>query len=116
MGSEKLLRTLQTFADKDNLYPMIFIFDHDENAIVSQVSGQGQIYKDWGNNVYSFAIPIPPQRNGFAGVSIEMYFSDDELLRSTSDDKRFFFTSEFTERTGRHIHDVSINYTKIGHF
>jgi DNA polymerase III delta prime subunit len=113
MGSDKLLKSIQTFSEKENPYPLVFIFDHDENSIVSQVSGQNNLFKDWGNNVFSFAIPIPPHRMGQNSICIEMYFQDEDLFKTNPEGRRFFLTSEFNEITGRHKNDTQISYSRV---
>ena len=52
--------------------PTIFIFDRDKEDIVSRLRDPSQPYKAWGNNVYSFAIPIPVHRTEQSGVCVEL--------------------------------------------
>jgi len=58
-GDKKLLQILKTYAEKPNNKPMLFIFDHDVDSTVKEVDDSDHEFKNWGNNVFSFSIPIP---------------------------------------------------------
>lgn len=109
MGGTKLRNSLQTFSDRKHDKPLIFIFDRDEQNIVTQVSGIDTPYRDWGNNVFSFAIPVPSHRQGHENISIEKYFTDDEIQRKDSHGRQLFLTSSFHEDSGKHQHDPTIH-------
>lgn len=36
-------------------------------------------YRNWGNNVFSFVLPVPPHRNDTPCVCIEHYYTDEEI-------------------------------------
>lgn len=58
----------------------------------------GSNYKSWGNNVYSFCIPIPSHRSTHNNISIEFYYTDAEI--QTIDpvtNRRLFFSNEVEE-------------------
>lgn len=77
---------------------IIFIFDHDKEYVVNEVM-DGKNYKNWGNNVYSFAIPVPESRKDKL-ISIEHYYTDDEIKRVQrirEIDCRLFMGNEFDE-------------------
>jgi hypothetical protein len=112
MGDTKLLQMCKTFAEHGNPKPMVFIFDNDNKEIKSQVISKGNLFKTWGNNVFSFAIPIPQHRVNHENISIELYFSDEELTVKDKNGRRLFFTSEFIEKSGKHKEDPKIN---LGH-
>jgi GTPase SAR1 family protein len=112
MGDQKLLDTCKTFARKRHTGPMLFIFDRDNEYIVKEVNDKYQSYKNWGNNVYSFALPIPTHRVGFKNLCMEFYFADEELKTQDSQGRRLFLTCEFNENSGKHNLDPTIN---VGH-
>lgn len=102
MGDDKLKKTCETFAKHKNTNPIVFIFDRDKENIIKDVSDPNNPYKSWGNNVYSFVIPEPNHRKGYTNISIEFYYSDEELLLTDSNSRRLYLTSEFIETSGKH--------------
>lgn len=101
MGDQTLLQRCQSFADRENPRPIIFIFDHDNHRVLRQILDEtDKSIKNWGNNVYSLALPIPKSRCQMRGMSIEFYFSDEDIC-TEFDGKRLFLSSEFSERSGR---------------
>jgi len=114
MGDHKLLQSCKTFAKRPNTVPMLFIFDRDNAIILKEVTDPIQEFKDWGNNVYSFAIPVPSHRIGCENVCIEFYFSDHALKTQDSHGRRLFITSEFNEKSGKNRLDASINVGSKG--
>lgn len=82
MGSSVLLEMCKSFSKFDTGRKYIFIFDCDEDKIISQVKGKGDCsYKDWGNGVFSFPLPIPEHRKG-KSICIEHLYTDDEIKTS----------------------------------
>ena len=57
----------------------IFITDRDDNLINKKMTSVDCEYKSWGNNVFSFIIPVPPHRKETPGICIEHLYSDDEI-------------------------------------
>lgn len=90
--------------------PLIFVFDRDNPQLVKEVEEKGSDFKHWGNNVFSFAIPLPSHRTGYENLSIEFYFSDTEIITNDSEGRRLFLSSEFIESSGRHVRDHTISY------
>ncbi len=80
----------------------IFVFDNDDRNITKDVTEKDNLYKSWGNNVFSFAIPIPNHRNDTPEISIELYYKDSEITRLDKSNRRIFLSSEFRSRSGRH--------------
>ncbi len=109
MGDSKLLQRCRTFAEHLNPIPMVFIFDHDKKEIIDQVMEKDSLFKSWGNNVFSFAIPIPVHRSNHDNISIEFYFSDQELRLCNHEGRRLFLTSEFIEKSGKHKDDPKLS-------
>ena len=59
--------------------------------------------------------PIPTHRLNHKFITIEHYYSDDELKTKDENGRRIYLSSEFT-KTGRHLIDKNLrhgNYTKI---
>lgn len=79
MGDTSLQHLCESFSKLPRNNLVICIFDRDNNEIFKKVTNNGN-YKDWGNNVYSFAIPIPNEdREKTPLISIEHYYSDNEI-------------------------------------
>ena len=79
---------------------MIFIADADHPEKTNKLVDSKKAFKDWGNYVYSFQIPIPQHRVG-QRVCIEHYYTDDELKteKDINGKKcRLFLSGEFDER------------------
>ncbi|MFZ0943782.1 MAG: hypothetical protein WB930_17850 [Syntrophobacteraceae bacterium] len=90
--------------------PLIFVFDRDNPQVVKEVNDEDKPFKHWGNNVYSFAIPLPSHRLHYENVSIEFYYSDAEIKTYDTKERRLYMSSEFNETSGRHHNDRSISY------
>lgn len=88
---------------------IICVFDRDVSSVVTQVTGKNNTFKNWGNNVFSFALPIPTHRQ-FEEICIEHYYEDDEIKTSDNNGRRLFLSNEFDMKSGRHISD-DYNYT-----
>ena len=89
---------------------IICVFDRDVSSVVNQVTDKNNTFKNWGNNVFSFALPIPTHRQ-FEEISIEHYYEDDEIKTSDNNGRRLFLSNEFDMKSGRHISD-DLNYTE----
>ncbi len=83
-------------------YIAIFMFDRDNKDLLNNVMDKGKLFKKWPNNVYSFAIPVPSHRLENPEVSIELFYTDDEIKRKDSTGRRLFLNNEFNIRSGRH--------------
>ncbi len=86
--------------------PTVLIFDRDNPSIVKQVSDPSKGFKDWGNNVFSFALPVPSHRVETPDICIEFYYHDDEIQHVDAKGRRLFLSSEFHEKSGRHISGI----------
>lgn len=106
-GDEKLLADCKRFSKENNAIKRIYIFDRDNDKIIKQVTSKGG-FKDWGNNVYSFAIPVPPHRTNTDKISLEFYYDDKELKTTGEDNRRLFIGTEFHSVSGRH-NDLGLN-------
>lgn len=104
MGDAELLNICRTYSKTLQPRLTICIFDRDNSEIVRKVTGaNGKLYKNWGNNVYSFALPIPDHRSDNSEISIEFYYKDSEIKQSDSVGRRLFINNEFDHVSTRHI-------------
>ncbi len=110
MGGPELKKLCDTVSKtKANLQPLIFIFDRDDNSVLKDIESEEGKYKNWGNNVYSFAIPIPEHRKDTPEVCIEMYYTDDEIKRKDDLGRRLFFNTEFDQKSGRNKYEADLS-------
>ena len=89
---------------------IIGIFDRDNNEIFKEVASP---YQHFGNQVYGFCIPVPEFRKALnqEQISIEYYFTDDEIKSNLPDQeqwKRLFLGTEFGENSSRHKADPDL--------
>ncbi len=110
-GDDKLYDLCHARATVPNDKVNIFIFDRDNKSIISKVNSEDGSFKEWGNNVFSFSIPIPENRKlKECSLSIEFYYSDKVLYSEDINHKRLFCSSEFDEKSGRHKTLKNISY------
>jgi Cdc6-like AAA superfamily ATPase len=113
-GDDQLVKQCAALARVAQPCPTIFMFDRDKDDIVAKVEDPVQGYKAWGNNVYSFAIPVPAHRTGQPGISVELYYTDDELKTRDMAGRRLFLSSEFNPASGRHWTDPRLSIGNKG--
>ncbi|MCB8980106.1 MAG: RNA-directed DNA polymerase [Ardenticatenaceae bacterium] len=103
LGHDNLLKMCQNFSKTPNSEARIFLFDRDvPGNVKSRVTGKGE-FKSWGNNVFSFLLPIPTHReNNADSVCIELYFEDKDLMLKDEFGRRIFLNREFSNLSGRH--------------
>lgn len=72
-GDDNLKKLLNDLAKIKQQHKIIGIFDCDISKTVSEMHPNGNKYKDYGNGVYGFTIPVPEDRvkKGQTGISIE---------------------------------------------
>lgn len=98
-GDSNLQKMLEQLCKIKRPFPIIGIFDRDIEGTVKKIDIGDDKYKNYGNRVYAFCIPIPKIRedNGQTKISIEYLFSDEEIKSPV--DKighRLFLGTEFT--------------------
>ncbi|MDX9799212.1 MAG: reverse transcriptase domain-containing protein [Bacteroidales bacterium] len=114
-GNEALL----TWCKHESLIPnkdlRIFIFDNDDEKKNSEIKQGGKWFKNWGNNVYSLALPVPHHRAETPLVCIELYYKNDDLLTEDEYGRRIYLTREFISKSGHleNNHTVSCRSNKI---
>jgi predicted ATP-binding protein involved in virulence len=97
MGDSHLKSLCEQTSKLNNDRKVICIFDRDDDNIVKQMNGNDN-FKDWGNSVSSFCIPKPAHRDDYNKISIEFYYTDDEIRTlDASNNTRLFFTNEVEE-------------------
>lgn len=97
-GDSKLLSMLKELSKVHNPHKIIGIFDCDVPQTVKALKSEdGKLYKDFGNNVYGFCLPVPASRStkGQNAISIEYLFSDDEIKSILPNGCRLFLGTEF---------------------
>lgn len=117
MGSSQLVALCQSLSKLQNNFKMIAIFDRDEPNIIKQTSGVvGSNFKNWGNNVYSFTLPVPEHRLATPNICIEHYYTDDEIKLYDADSRRLYMGNEFSQKIGLHKNEdkACVNKNKCG--
>lgn len=99
MGDSHLKSLCEQTAKLKNTRKVICIFDRDDTKIIQSMDGSnGSSFKEWGNSVYSFCIPKPSHRDNYNNISIEFYYTDEEIKTIDAvTKKRLFFTNEVEE-------------------
>jgi RNA-directed DNA polymerase len=101
MGDAELLKTCESYSRIPQSKPIICVFDRDNPKIIGTVSQSDREYKAWGNNVFSFAIPVPEHRLDTTEICIELYYQDRDITRRDTNGRRLFLSNEFDQRSGR---------------
>lgn len=96
-GDSKLKALLTQLAKVPQKTAVVGVFDRDVPAIVKEIESDDQLVKSYGNNVFAICIPVPKGREKHDNVSIEFYFSDEEL-KTTHEGRRLHFTNEVVKQ------------------
>lgn len=94
-GKDKMMRVRDYNAIFTNDNLRIFIFDADDKEINKE--HEGVEIKNCKNNVYSFILPVPEHRKGTPLISIENYFTDEEIMTKDENERRLYLRSEFND-------------------
>lgn len=95
MGDTKLSQMCEYMATLPQDKKIIFIFDKDNPSITKKMSGAPSEFKEWGNNVFSVCLPTPPHRANYKNLSIELYYTDEDLRSvDPATGKRLWFDNE----------------------
>jgi RNA-directed DNA polymerase len=89
---------------------MLFLRDNPKvlKALLEQ-GENGVAYQFGGNNVFSFALPIPKDRDGYENISIEMYYPDSVISQKTEEGKRLFFDNELVMKKLISGNEIEVN-------
>ncbi|GAC1036807.1 hypothetical protein thsps117_15640 [Pseudomonas sp. No.117] len=99
-GDSKLESLLDQLSKVPQKKPVIGIFDRDVYRIVKKFESDTG-FKNLGNNVYAFCLPIPAGRENYENISIEFYYSDKDLKKE-HDGKRLYFDNEIAIQHSAH--------------
>lgn len=100
--------------DANNLYvkfeyPVICVYDSDDNGTNAEHASSPDGYIAYGNNVYSIVLPKPAHRETDT-FAIEQLYPNTDLLKKDKHGRRIFLSTEFNYKTGKHTEDPSIEY------
>ena len=115
-GDDALLKSCKSLAEVAQGQPVIYVFDRDNPKVLNQIAGGPNWYKDWGNNVFSFAIPIPEHRPDTEQVCVELLYQDKDIKRPDPNGRRLFLSNEFQKDSGKHLDLQDINCTNRNKF
>lgn len=97
-GSKALMTFINKIGKTKPSRKIIAIFDRDEDDILKEIGSEKSNYKDFGNNVYAFAIPIVNEDiYGTNKISIEHYFKKEDLTKLSKEGRRIFLGREFSK-------------------
>lgn len=94
-GSSSLIKVIKALEDnisQNNL--TIAMFDRDEETVIGTIKLREVEFLRIKKNLYAFSIPVPHDRKEENDISIEHYFSDDEI-KTEIHGKRLFLGNEF---------------------
>lgn len=106
-GDSKLKLLLEQLSKVPQNRKIIGVFDRDVAPIVSDIEQGGRVFKNYSNNVFAFCIPIPPGRENYNNISIEFYYSDDDIKKE-KDGKSLYFDNEVD-----YLHNKSTNRPEL---
>lgn len=101
MGNKTLVSVCESYSKLPQNTKYIFIADRDDNATNLKFSENEKKFKYWGNNVFSFILPLPKLRSGTPEISIEHLYKDEEIKTECEIDgikRRLYMGNEFDER------------------
>lgn len=101
MSNSQLKEMCKNCSAFPQLRKLIFVADADDAATTKELGGDDNCaYKSWGNDVYSFVLPVPPHRVETPNICIEHYYTDNEIKTFVQIDginRRIFMGNEFDE-------------------
>ena len=101
MGNSNLVAMCQHFSKVRQARKVIFIADADDKKTNNELEGSNSLpYKNWGNNVFSFVLPVPEHRTETPEICIEHYYTDEEIKIPTQIGekyRRLYMGNEFNQ-------------------
>lgn len=91
MGSDALSKMIESIKNIPNIRKIIAVFDRDEEHILRKYGEK--LFSPLGNNVYAFCIPKIDEE--LDKISIEYYYSKENLVKFDDQNRRLFCGSEF---------------------
>jgi len=98
MGDSNLLNWCKVYSEMMQLQKIIFVADNDKKSITKEMNSNNSKFKNWGNNVYSFTLPIPEHRVDTPEICIEHLYTDEEIKTEIEIEgikRRLFMGGEF---------------------
>lgn len=97
MGDSQLLDMCEQYQHIPQSRRLIFIADRDVPKVIRKMTDEAGNYKAWGNNVYSFCIPVPEFRMETPNICIEHLYLDEQIKHELEDgtERRIFMGNEF---------------------
>ena len=98
MSNKELVAMCNEFAKIRAERKLIFIADADEDKTTKALTVPNAPYKKWGNNVFSFVIPVPEHRKRTPQICIEHYYTDDvikQTVQCNGIERRLYMGNEF---------------------
>lgn len=100
MGNDALCTLCESISKLPQNKKYIFIADRDVPRINNKMSDSNSEYKNWGNNVFSFILPVPSHRKETQDICIEHLYTDNEITLEWKNQEdginhRLFFANEF---------------------
>ena len=103
LGDIELLQLLKDYSRIPQSRKIIGIFDRDNFSCLRSkgkevhIDLEAKLYVDLGNNVYAFAIPVVHKDVYGIYTSIEHYYEEESLKKTSKDGRRLFLGKEFLE-------------------
>ena len=103
MGNKTLCSLCESYAKLKQKRKIVFIADCDNNDTNKKLGNNKNLFKKWGNNVYSFILPIPDSRKETPNICIEHLYSDKVIktevpVENQQISRRLYMGNEFDER------------------
>ena len=111
---KSMLNHLCTFKQTRRIIGM---FDRDSEEYINYTSNDGYLYRNLGNNVYVFAIPLVNDSEYGDKISIEHYYSRKDIQVLDENGRRLFLGDEFytsgNSKDGRYQTKISKIQNKV---
>ena len=108
-------KTLEIICKYVSLFPnektKIFVFDPDDEKLVKKYKTEKGYYK-LGNNVYIVLLPIPDSRKKTPFISIENYYTDEEIKIKDKEGRRLYLSNEFSFNKNLFIYSRKVDYNR----
>lgn len=101
MGNKTLVSICENYSKLPQETRYIFIADRDDKNTNEKFSIKDKKFKSWGNNVFSFILPLPKFRENTPEISIEHLYKDEEIKTEyeiAGVKRRLYIGNEFDER------------------
>lgn len=101
-GEGELVKMKDSLLKLPNQRRYILIADQDtNNKDIKLFNNDNGDYKNWGNNVFTFRIPVPENRTETPNISIEHYYTDEEIKTTIvcddSIERRLYMGKDFNK-------------------